>query len=344
MNQTNPNILAEDVVRIAKRKLTASYDPVHLLQWAHSANFQMSVEIKARKREWNTMLQDGKAGREAKFEVRTPWPDPSDCMDMLIATIYYHPNSPSPDGTIFFITEKFYAIAVSGSYVVESPLVHCKTEQELMNYLADEETPFKRYLHLEHIMERMRESEQGQKEASELFRRQKEKEEAEQPPVQTMPKTKCSPENLYLELSELSYRLQPYEWQDLDEGMKLVKQSINGWWKPRFLIDETAHRAYEFMDNRLILQTITDDDIDWNSLKGISGKALARAKEHSGLFPTFIRYFQNCVAEVTWQINPDGRYYMDDDGFGMTDDEEISLWGKIDRTGKVVVPFTYRKK
>ena len=323
MNQTNPNILTEDVVRSAKKKLTASYDPVHLLQWAHSANFQMSIELKTRKREWNAMLQDGKAGREAKFEVRTPWSDPSDCMDLLIATIYYHPNSPSPDGTVFFITEKFYAIAVSGSYVVESPLFHCKTEQELMNYLDDEETPFKRYLHLEHIMERMRESERGQEAARELFRRKKEQEEAEQPSTHTASKTERSPESLYLELSESAYRLQPFEWQDLDEGMKLLKESINGWWKPRFLIDETAQRAYEFMDTMLILQTVTDEDIDWNSLRGISNKALERAKTHSGLFPTLIRHFYNGEAEVMWQINPDGRYYMDDDGFGMTDDDEI---------------------
>ena len=115
------------------------------------------------------------------FEVRTPWPDPSDCLEIRVATIYYHPNSPSPDGTIFFITEKFYAIAVSGSYVVESPLFHCKTEQELRNYLSNEDTPFKRYLHLEHIMERMRESERGQDAARELFRRQKE--DAEQKEV-----------------------------------------------------------------------------------------------------------------------------------------------------------------
>ena len=344
MNQTNPNILTEDVVRDAKKKLTASYDPVHLLQWAYSANFQMIIEIKSRKREWNTMLQDGKAGREAKFEVRTPWPDPSDCMDILIATIYYHPNSPSPDGTVFFITEKFYAIAVSGYYIVESPLFHCKTEQELMNFLADEETPFKRYLHLEHIMQRMRESERGQEEARELFRRQKEQEEAEQIPVPTSPKNQLSPEDLYAELAKPAYRLSSYERQDLDEGMTLLKESINGWWKPRFLIDETAHRAYEFMDNMLILQTVTDDDINWNSLKGISREVIARAKGHKGVFPTLIRGFHKGVAEVTWQINPDGRYYMDDDGFGMTDDEEIALIGKIDRTGKVVVPFTYRKK
>ena len=30
---------------------------------------------------------------------------------------------------------------------------------------------------------------------------------------------------------------------------------------------------------------------------------------------------------------------MDDDGFGMTDDEEINIYGFIDRTGQVVLPF-----
>ena len=34
---------------------------------------------------------------------------------------------------------------------------------------------------------------------------------------------------------------------------------------------------------------------------------------------------------------------MYDDGFGMTDDEEIALWGKIDREGNVVEKFKYSK-
>lgn len=46
------------------------------------------------------------------------------------------------------------------------------------------------------------------------------------------------------------------------------------------------------------------------------------------------RYAQNAWNNYRTQL----RY----DGFGMTDDEEIALIGKIDRTGKVVVPFTYR--
>ena len=45
------------------------------------------------------------------------------------------------------------------------------------------------------------------------------------------------------------------------------------------------------------------------------------------------------MAEVSWQLNPDGRYYMDDDGFGMTNDEEITIYGFIDQNANVVVKF-----
>ena len=36
-------------------------------------------------------------------------------------------------------------------------------------------------------------------------------------------------------------------------------------------------------------------------------------------------------------------YYRDEDGFGMTDDEEIKLYGAIDRKGKVVKKFTLKE-
>lgn len=295
----NTTILTEDVIRHHGFKPNPHYDPVHLLQMAHSANLQMSIEIKARKREWNAFLQDGKAGRDAKFEVRTPWSDPADCMDILVATIYYHPNSPSPDDSVFFITERIMAITLAGSYTVESPLKSFKSEQQLIDYLEDEETAFKRYQHLEHIMERLRES-------------------------------------------EPSYRSDSYMAESLGEGMRVMKESINGWWKPRFLIDDNELKAYEFMDGMLILQTITDEDILWSTLKDLPAEAVGRAKAHSGLYPTFIRNYHNGRAEVTWQINPDGRYYTDDDGFGMTDDEEITLVGTIDRAGRVIIKFCYK--
>ena len=339
MNQTNPNILTKDVVQSAKMKLSKTYDPVHLLQWAHSANFQMTLDIRHHAREWQAMLQDGKDGKEAKFEVCTPWDDPNDCMDLLIATIYYHPNEPSEDGSVFFITEMFYAVGIAGTYHIESPLFRCKTEQELKDFLEDKETPFKRYLHLEHIMQQMRDSEQCRDAARKLHQRQQEKEEAEKTPNTT--NSAPDPEKLYMELDVPKYSSHPYTSDDLNDGMRVVKESINGWWKPRFLVDDDAKKAYEFMNSMLILQTITDEDINWESLNELPEKAFNRAKALSGLYPTFIRDFHDGEAEVTWQINPDGRYFMDDDGYGMTDDEEITLVGKIDRTGKVIQRFCY---
>lgn len=87
--------------------------------------------------------------------------------------------------------------------------------------------------------------------------------------------------------------------------------------------------------------TVTENDIDWDSLKGLPEEALDRAHRLSAHFPTRIRNFKNGVAQVSWQLNPDGMYYMDEDGYGMTDDEEIEIYGFIDRKGKVVVKFQH---
>ena len=65
------------------------------------------------------------------------------------------------------------------------------------------------------------------------------------------------------------------------------------------------------------------------------------AQRLSALFLTFVIRFQNGVAELHWQLNPDGRYYRDDDGYGMTDDEEITVCGFIDADMNVLVKFQY---
>lgn len=151
-------------------------------------------------------------------------------------------------------------------------------------------------------------------------------------------------EKMYKLLNTERFNQEQYETTDKGEDMALVKQSILGWWKPRFLLDHRTKCAYEFMDAGEELVTVTDEDIDWKSLDGLPMSVIDRAQNHDGHFPTIVYGFHDGIAEVMWQLNPDGQYYTDDDGFGMTDDKEIALWGKIDRKGKVVVPFTYRKK
>ena len=148
---------------------------------------------------------------------------------------------------------------------------------------------------------------------------------------------------LYRELCLSQYQGLPLVQNDLGEDMALVTQVIGRYWKPRYLMDKEARCAYEFMSIDEVLQIVTDEDIDWDSLKGLPQDAFERAKAHSFHFPGHVYQYKNGVAEVEWQLNPDGMYYRDEDGFGMTDDEEINLYGAIDRKGKVVKKFTLKR-
>lgn len=145
------------------------------------------------------------------------------------------------------------------------------------------------------------------------------------------------------ELCLSQYQGLPLVQNDLGEDMALVTQVFGRYWKPRYLMDKEARCAYEFMSIDEVLQIVTDEDIDWDSMKGLPQDAFDRAKAHSFHFPGHVYQYKNGVAEVEWQLNPDGMYYRDEDGFGMTDDEEINLYGAIDRKGKVVKKFTLKR-
>lgn len=42
---------------------------------------------------------------------------------------------------------------------------------------------------------------------------------------------------------------------------------------------------------------------------------------------------------MLWEIQPDGRYWADEDGFGMEDDEEVTLYTYVDKNGRFTGPF-----
>ena len=126
--------------------------------------------------------------------------------------------------------------------------------------------------------------------------------------------------------------------------MILVSQDICEYIKPRYLMDCRTKRAVEFVDIFLQLVTVTDDDIDWRSLECVKEEdAIDVARDHSFIYPGNISRYENGIAEVRWVINPDGRFYCDEDGFGMTGDVQRTLYGAIDRKGKVVKKFTYSR-
>lgn len=58
-------------------------------------------------------------------------------------------------------------------------------------------------------------------------------------------------------------------------------------------------------------------------------------------FPCSIGPFKNGKAVFMWQVQPDGRYFQDEDGFGAENCEEIWLRSYIDERGNFTEPFTY---
>ncbi len=146
---------------------------------------------------------------------------------------------------------------------------------------------------------------------------------------------------LYKSLSLMRFNDCRFRIHELDEGISVIEQVIDGWWKQRYLMNENEYRAYEIMDEDLKFVNFTTDDIDWKSIKCLPEYMKERARNLSVRFPTFVRRFQNGVAEAYWQLNPDGRYYRDEDGYGMTDDEETSVYGFIDTEMNMLVKFQY---
>lgn len=146
-------------------------------------------------------------------------------------------------------------------------------------------------------------------------------------------------QNLYQILMTPTYSGKNYQRRDMDENMEVVNFLFIDYWKPRYLLNHNTKCAYEFMNANAHLVGVEDTDIDWNSLKKLPDEYLQRIESRNALFPSFIRCFENGVAEVQWQINPDGRYWMDEDGYGMTPDDEFNIYGFIDTECNVVVPY-----
>lgn len=102
-------------------------------------------------------------------------------------------------------------------------------------------------------------------------------------------------------------------------------------------------------DRRLItlvehgeVKFLTEADIEPSAMRLIKQQCpyLAfKAHYRFWVFP-----FTGNKAAVEWTVRPDGSYYADSDGFGMTDDEEITLHGFINTKGRPIGQFRLYKR
>ena len=60
-------------------------------------------------------------------------------------------------------------------------------------------------------------------------------------------------------------------------------------------------------------------------------------------YPCNVFPFEHDRAVFEWMYQPDGRYYADSWGLGREDQEEVILYAYMDKTGKIITPFSQDK-
>lgn len=148
-----------------------------------------------------------------------------------------------------------------------------------------------------------------------------------------------TPQELYFELKKAQYDIRPYDrLTGMGDNMEIVEEVIDNYWRERFLINNTEKMAYELMDSSLHLTFLTEKDVDWESVSTLDNNQ--NAYSYSAYYQRFaVEPFKNGVALVTWTLYPDGQYFMDEDGYGMEDNDASVFYGFIDTHANVVVPF-----
>lgn len=92
------------------------------------------------------------------------------------------------------------------------------------------------------------------------------------------------------------------------------------------------------------IRQITDETGKFLNFPGVEPgsweKKLTRPMEPVTRFSVSYNPFkEDGLAEFVWLVQPDGRYWEDEDGFGAENDEEIKLYAKLDQNGQFVTPF-----
>ena len=108
--------------------------------------------------------------------------------------------------------------------------------------------------------------------------------------------------------------------------------------KQIFIVNPAIKKVYPISEPNGKLVGFSLDDIEWDSVNQLehNGDAKRLVADYGGLS---IGDYQDGLAYVSWMLYPDGRYFADEDGFGMEDNDEVNIAAYIDTQCRVVVKF-----
>ena len=128
-----------------------------------------------------------------------------------------------------------------------------------------------------------------------------------------------------------------YFHRDMGYGMLRFSNRSYGN-KQIFIVNPALKKVYPISEPNGQLVGFILDDIDWDNVNQLEHNYDAKrlVADYGGLS---IGDYQDGIARVDWMLYPDGRYFADEDGFGMEDNDEVNITAYIDTQCRVVVKF-----
>ena len=127
-----------------------------------------------------------------------------------------------------------------------------------------------------------------------------------------------------------------YSW---GENLLLVVDEEDG----RYLVNKATGKSRKISEPGKLVG-FSDDEIDLEAIEKLphSYNARLRLIEYGG-----ISRWDDCrdgLITLCWTLYPDGRYFADEDGFGMEDNDEVAVYCVMNDNLEVVKPFAPSKK
>lgn len=149
-------------------------------------------------------------------------------------------------------------------------------------------------------------------------------------------KRMITPTELYKTLSADFKAERKFYFADRGEGMIQAREKGSN---RVFLVNNKTKEAWELLTANGRFSFWDASAVEIASTFSLPYKSQRNAVEQRAPYYFGINEFKGGVASVSWTLQPDGRYYADEDGFGMTDDAEINFYAFIDPKANVLVPF-----
>lgn len=126
-------------------------------------------------------------------------------------------------------------------------------------------------------------------------------------------------QKLYKLLSDRKYNTYPYHKIELGNNMSSINYGYCESETTRYLLDHNIKEAYEVID--------------------FEGHLVFLENKARAFPPTIIRRFIDGLALFEWNTAEDGRAYEDADGYGIEHSNPDFLYGVINKSLEIVVPF-----